>query len=184
MAVGPHGLLDLAKGVWEEQPTPLSQRSRTCGGDEGEDNGDLPVVREHMAQPREFQPGEKVLVLIPTAESKFLAMWHVPHDIVERVGDDNYKVLQTGQRKPLQLYHVNLLKKWHAREALCVTWTRPQEGPPSVEVAMGEDLSPTQRQELRELVQRNMDVFSEVPVCTDLVEHHIHTSPREKVREC
>ena len=71
-----------------------------------------PVVREHMAQervynrgaqPQEFQPGEKVLVLIPTMESKFLAMWHGPYDIVERVGDVNYKVRQPGRRKPLQL---------------------------------------------------------------------------------
>ena len=85
-----------------------------------------------------------VLVLIPTTESKFLAMWHGLYDIVERVSDVNYKVRQLGRRKPLQLYHVNLLKKWHAREALCVTWTRPQQGPRSVEVSMGEDLSPTQ----------------------------------------
>lgn len=56
-----------------------------------------PVVREHMAQaqhaqehvynqgaqPREFHPGEVVLVLIPTTESKFLATWHGPYDIVE-----------------------------------------------------------------------------------------------------
>ena len=76
---------------------------------------------------------------------------------------------------------MNLLKKWHARDALCITWNRPQQGPPSVKVAMGEDLSPTQRQELRELVQRNMAVFSEVPGRTDLVEHQIHTLPVEKV---
>lgn len=48
---------------------------------------------------------------------------------------------------------------------------------------MGEDLSLTQRQELRELVQQNMVVFSEVPESTDLVEHHIHTRLGEKVRK-
>lgn len=72
------------------------------------------VVREHMAQAqcaqervynrgaqrREFQSGE-VLVLIPTTESKFLVMWHGPYDIVEQVGDVNYKVRQPGRRKPL-----------------------------------------------------------------------------------
>jgi hypothetical protein len=116
-----------------------------------------PVVREHMAQAqrtqervynqgaqqREFHPGEKVLVLIPTTESKFLATWHRPYDIMEQVGDINYKVRQPGRRKPLQLYHVNLLKKWHEREALCSMWTQPQQNPPSLEVSMGKDLSPT-----------------------------------------
>jgi hypothetical protein len=52
--------------------------------------GIWPVVREHMVkaqcaqakvynrgtQPREFHVGDKVLVLIPNAESKFLAIRH------------------------------------------------------------------------------------------------------------
>ena len=48
-----------------------------------------PLVREHMqeaqeaqaqvynrgAQQRDFQPGDKALVLVPTSECKFLAQW-------------------------------------------------------------------------------------------------------------
>eukprot|EP00063_Salmo_salar_P073761 XP_014048596.1 PREDICTED: uncharacterized protein LOC106601160 [Salmo salar] len=128
----PCGLLDQAKEVWEEQPTSLH-----CVVEHVEEMRERmiaiwPMVREHMAQAqcsqerfynrgtqsREFQPGEKILVLILTTESKFLAMKNGPYDIVERVGDINYKVHHTGQRKPLQLYHVNLLKKWHTREVL------------------------------------------------------------------
>jgi hypothetical protein len=59
---------------------------------------------------------KKVLVLIPTTESKFLAMWHGPYDIVERVDDVNCKVRQPGRKKTLQLYHVNLLKKLHCAQ--------------------------------------------------------------------
>lgn len=187
----PRGLLDLAKKVWEEQPTPLFSVVEHVEEMRERMMAIWPVVREHMAQaqhaqervynrgaqPREFQPDEKVLVLIPTTESKFLATWHGPYAIVEQVGKVNYKVRKPGRRKPLQFYHVNLLKKWHAHKVLCVTWTQPQQGPPSVEVAMGEDLNPTQRQALRDLVQRNTAVFSEVPGLTDLVEHHIHTCP-------
>jgi hypothetical protein len=76
-------------------------------------------VYHRGAQPREFQPGEKVLLLIPTTESKFLATWHGPYDIVESVGDVNYKVRQPGRRKPLQLYHVNLLKTCHTHTRHC-----------------------------------------------------------------
>jgi hypothetical protein len=123
----PRGLLDLAKAVWKDHPLRsvvehVEERMTAI----------WPMVREHMAQvqraqervynlgaqPREFHPGEKVLVLISTMESKFLATWHGSYDIVERVGDVNYNVPQTGRRKPVQLYDVNLLKKW-----LCVTWT-------------------------------------------------------------
>jgi len=64
----------------------------------------FPIVRELMekaqreqqatynraAQPREFQTGDKVLVLIPTAESKCLVTWQGPFEIAERVGEVNY----------------------------------------------------------------------------------------------
>ena len=72
-----------------------------------------PVVREHMekaqsvpaqiynrgAQPREFQVGDRVLVLIPTAENKFLATWNGPYEVIEKLGPVNYSVRQpaTGQ---------------------------------------------------------------------------------------
>ncbi|KAL7844104.1 hypothetical protein SRHO_G00226430 [Serrasalmus rhombeus] len=50
-----------------------------------------PIVHEHMeeaqqaqqqahpAQPREFQPGDRVLVLVPTTTCKFLATWQGPY---------------------------------------------------------------------------------------------------------
>lgn len=57
-----------------------------------------------------FNPGDRVLVLVPTIESKFLAKWQGPFEIMERVGEVNYKVYQPGKRKPQQIYHINLLK--------------------------------------------------------------------------
>lgn len=64
-------------------------------------------------QIREFYPGEKVLVLIPSNECKFLARWLGPYEIVERMGPVNYRVRQPGRRKGQQIYHINLLKPWH-----------------------------------------------------------------------
>ena len=34
---------------------------------------------------RKFQPGDQVMVLVPTSECKFLAKWHGPYEVVERV---------------------------------------------------------------------------------------------------
>ena len=65
-----------------------------------------PVVRDHLrraqqaqarvynmgAQLRIFRPGDLVLVLVPTAECKFLAKWQGPYEVVERVGEVNYRV--------------------------------------------------------------------------------------------
>ena len=56
-----------------------------------------------------------MLVLVPTAEGKFLAKWQGPYEVVKRVGEVNYRVRQPRRRKPTQLYHINILKQWRGR---------------------------------------------------------------------
>jgi hypothetical protein len=70
--------------------------------------------------------GDRVLVLIPMAESKFLATWHVPYEVIEKLGPVNYRIRQPGRRKPQQIYHMNLLKKWHEGTALVLLWSGPR----------------------------------------------------------
>ncbi|KAG5261141.1 hypothetical protein AALO_G00300500 [Alosa alosa] len=194
---GPRGLLDIAKEAWEEQPC----RQRTLIEHVGamrENEGCLSHDREQMetaqrqqqasynrsAQPREFKPGDRVLVLVPTVECKFLATWQGPYEVIERVGEVNYKVRQLDKRKPEQIYHVNLLKKWHAREALfsCLPPTETKE-PGREEVQVGPSLSPHQRQMALELVDRNRDVFSSLPGHTEVVQHEIRTMPGKTVNQ-
>ncbi|KAJ8376906.1 hypothetical protein SKAU_G00074860 [Synaphobranchus kaupii] len=159
----PRGLLDLAKEAWEQQPSPhrtlvehveeVQERMATI----------WPMVREHMAeaqtaqarvynrgaQPREFAPGDKVLVLVPTSECKFLAKWNGPYEVMEKVGTVNYRIAVKTE---------------------------------SVEVQMGEQLTPSQRQDLQDLVNRNRDVFSTEAGHTDLIQHQIITEPGSWVK--
>ncbi|KAJ8368734.1 hypothetical protein SKAU_G00087620 [Synaphobranchus kaupii] len=193
----PRGLLDLAKEAWEQQPSPhrtivehveeVRERMATI----------WPIVREHMAeaqtaqarvynrgvQPREFAPGDKVLVLVPTSECKFLAKWNGPYEVIEKVGTVNYRVRQPGRRPPTKVYHVNLLTKWVAREVL-FSLTPPQVAvkTESVQVPMGEQLTPSQQQDLQDLVNRNRDVFSAEAGHTDLIQHQIVTEPGKRVK--
>ena len=194
----PRGLLDIAKDAWESQPSPhrsvidhvqqLQARARKI----------WPLVREHMkeaqrdqariynrgAAVREFNPGEQVLVLVPTSECKFLARWQGPYEITDKVGPVTYRVSQPGKRKAHQIYHVNILKKWHAPEPLPVnallTVMSPQVSPP---VPIGDELSPRQVQEVRELLNRCNDRFSELPGRTHLASHDIDTKPGVVVRQ-
>ena len=121
---------------------------------------------------------------MPTAECKFLAKWHGPYEIIEKVGEVNYRVRQPGRRPPVKIYHVNLLKKWVAREVLfsCNPPQAPARTEP-VEVPMGEQLSPRQRNDLKELIDRHRDVFSPRAGRTDVIEHHIITEPGKKVKQ-
>ncbi|KAJ8333437.1 hypothetical protein SKAU_G00414450 [Synaphobranchus kaupii] len=68
---------------------------------------------------------------------------------------------------------VPLLKKAHVQIAVK---TEP------VEVQMGEQLTPSQRQDLQDLVNRNRDVFSTEAGHTDLIQHQIITEPGRRVK--
>ena len=193
----PRGMLDLAKEAWEQQPSPhrsvieyVDQMQKRMGKI-------WPLVREHMqqaqlaqarvynrkAQVREFQPGEFVLVLVPTAECKFLAKWHGPYEVIERVSEVNYKVRQPGRRKPCQLYHINLLKKWHASDNVPVpALTVGVPEPVPSQVALGPQLGPAHRQDMVELTGQFKDVFSDLPGRTTVIQHDIITEPGKKVR--
>uniref|UniRef100_A0A8C5CZT0 ribonuclease H n=1 Tax=Gadus morhua TaxID=8049 RepID=A0A8C5CZT0_GADMO len=192
----PRGLLDIAKEAWEQQPSPHRTMVEHVGDMRDRMATLWPLVREHMqeaqvaqarvynrgAQQRDFQPGDKVLVLVPTTECKFLARWNGPYEVLEKVGEVNYRVRQPGRRSPTQIYHVNLLKKWNARDVLCSIPPKATSETGPAKVPLGEQLSPAQRQELMELVDQNQDVFSSEPGHTNLVQHHIINEPGKKVK--
>ncbi len=68
------------------------------------------------ARLRNFTPGDKVLVLLPTSSSKLLAKWQGPFEVTRQVGDLNYEVVRTDRSGARQIYHLNLLKKWNEVE--------------------------------------------------------------------
>ena len=74
---------------------------------------------------RELQPGDKVLILRPTAESKLLMQWKGPYHVMERVGPTDYRIrVGDGER----IYRINMLKRYY--EAF---GDGEQSGPPTTE---------------------------------------------------
>ncbi|XP_031133842.1 uncharacterized protein LOC116035058 [Sander lucioperca] len=190
-------MLDLAKEAWEQQPSP--HRSVIEYVDQMQERMAKiwPLVWQHLqqaqqaqaqvynrnAQVREFRPGEFVLVLIPTAECKFLAKWHGPSVVVEKVSGVNYKVRQLGRRKSCQIYHINLFKKWHASDCVPMTLlTVEVPGSDSSQVPLGSQLTPVHHQDLVELTSQFKEVFSNRPGRTNVIQHDIITEPGKKVR--
>uniref|UniRef100_A0A8C2IIM4 ribonuclease H n=1 Tax=Cyprinus carpio TaxID=7962 RepID=A0A8C2IIM4_CYPCA len=171
----PRGLLDVAREAWEQQPA--VHRTTIEHVREMRERIDrvMPIVREHLvkaqqaqqrhynraAQPREFQRGDHVLVLVPTAACKFLATW------------------QPGKRKEDQLYHVNLLKRWVGTGPQLSAYTSSTP----VVVDMDPQLSAAQKSELQHLVSQFQDVFSPQPGRTHVVEHDVRTPPGTIVRQ-
>ncbi|KAI2644624.1 Retrovirus-related Pol polyprotein [Labeo rohita] len=131
------------------------------------------------AQPREFQPGDRVMVLVPNAACKFLATWQGPYMVLEKIGPVTYHLRQPGQRRAEQLYHVNLLKKWiGTRDPLAALVTSDP-----VVVDINPHLSAAQKGELQHLIGQFSDVFSPLPGRTNVLQHDIQTPPGVVVRQ-
>ncbi|KAL0173009.1 hypothetical protein M9458_033320, partial [Cirrhinus mrigala] len=189
----PRGLLDVARDAWEQQPVALHSVVEHVTQMREKIERVMPMVREHLvkaqqaqqrhynraAQPREFQPGERVMVLVPTSACKFLAKWQGPYTILEKIGTVNYKVRQPGRRQPEQIYHVNLLKKWVGTRDQLAAFTSLSP----VVVDVNSDLSAAQKRDLQHLVSQFDDVFSLLPGQTNVVQHSIKTQPGVIVRQ-
>ena len=61
--------------------------------------------------PRTLSAGDQVLVLLPNKHNSLKLEWMGPYEIKKRVGAVVYEVEMTG-RKEIQVYHINLLKRW------------------------------------------------------------------------
>ena len=67
---------------------------------------------DRHARSREFQPGDQVLVLLPTSASKLLAEWQGPYPVLRRVGQVSYEVDMTDKKKRRRIFHINMLRSW------------------------------------------------------------------------
>ncbi|CAM5073410.1 unnamed protein product [Eretmochelys imbricata] len=121
---------------------------------------------------------DRVMVLVPNAESKLLAQWQGPYEVVEPMGEVTYKVQQPGHWKQEQIYHINLLKPWHQREVCVVAQETPiQRNNMHEQIRISTDLTPNQKKEVTEMNNRYQDVFSTKPGRTTEAYHHIFTDP-------
>ncbi len=141
---------------------------------------------------RQFTPGDKVLVLLPTSSSKLLAKWQGPFVVTRRVRELDYEVKRTNMGDACQIYHLNLLKRWNEGTSVGLATVVSNEedlGPeaalkpnPLALVSGGDHLSPRQLTDLAQLQAAFADVFSPLPGRTNLVQHHIETLPGEVAR--
>lgn len=59
---------------------------------------------------RVLQPGQEVLLLLPTTKNKLLAKWQRPFKILKKMGPATYELDMPLHRQKKQTYHINLLK--------------------------------------------------------------------------
>ena len=69
---------------------------------------------EAKSMVRDLEPGQRVLVLLPTSNSNLLAEWKGPYMVIEKVSLVDYKV--QINKKASEVYHINILKLYFERE--------------------------------------------------------------------
>ena len=149
---------------------------------------------------RKFQPGNKVLVLLPTDHNKLLMQWKGPYNVEDVVGLNDYRV-KVGQKS--KVYHANLLKLYVEREpdpeeviqgaavteddhtfenedVLDLGDVCHEEG--VHDIKMGEQLSASQLVELSELVNEFEHRFRVTPGSTSLIEHEVNLTSSVPIR--
>ena len=67
------------------------------------------------AKERNFNPGDKVLVLLPIPGQPLQARYFGPYAIEKKVSETDYIVQTPGRRKQKRLCHLNMLKEYHDR---------------------------------------------------------------------
>ncbi|XP_073668194.1 uncharacterized protein [Paramisgurnus dabryanus] len=145
---------------------------------------------DKYARKREFLPGQKVLLLLPTSANKLLTKWQGPYSVIRKMGPVTYEIHHPDKGKTKQTYHVNLLKEWRepagkeaaetslmVQEVDCVE-EEPAEsiakrGASVVDLSHLEDL---QRKDLQYLLDQFPALFRQRPGRTELAQHYIHLS--------
>ncbi|XP_044860608.1 uncharacterized protein LOC123363556 [Mauremys mutica] len=200
----PHGVLDLLRETWEHTPSAtqgllqyvlqLQGRLARVGELAWENLNTAQRTQEahynRGAQARTFVPGDRVLLLLPSEESKLFARWQGPYEVLRRLGPVTYEIRQPGRRKQKQIYHINLLKPWREREGLLIAPYPPEPdlGPGLPEVSetggpqLAETLTPEQQVQATCLVNAFPKTFTTKPGRTTLAHHVIQTDPGVVVR--
>jgi hypothetical protein len=152
------------------------------------------------ARNREFQAGDKVLLLLPTDNNKLLMQWKGPFDVIERINGHNYRIQLPGR---VRLFHANMLKQYTERVgdnldacamagAAVIECGEEENG--SVidyatrqtetykDVQINPELSQEQQTQVKELITEYQDIFTDVPKVTQLGEHSITLTCSEPIR--
>ena len=161
---------------------------------------------DRRARLRTFQPGDKVLVLLPMPGKPLHAKYHGPYSVEQQLGPVDYVIATPDRRKTKRVCHVNLLKPYHDREpgldpavvpipadvllqspvteeTECPAPTSFPTSVPVVEALLSQSdgqLTSTQTEDLTALLDEFGDVFSDVPGRTTLGVHHIELKPDTK----
>ena len=140
---------------------------------------------------RRLEVGDKAEVLLPSPGNKLQMRWQGPFTVTKVFKDGLNYELETGKvRKQHHTYHINLLSKWQSRDEIAALvlpespeMSLPHENhvPPLdneetwENVLISDELTKSQKEQVRVLLNEFSDVFSGNPNLTHVATHRIDT---------
>ena len=159
------------------------------------------LYADRGSKPRQFQVGDKVLLLLPQDKNKLLMEWKGPFSITAIRSGTNYELDIDSRNK---VFHINMLQKYYERDPHVLAADNAQQAalglvindddetlegmtpsfpsfPHQIEsqteflsdVHVNTELNRSQTTDLYSVLNEFQHVFTDVPGHTDLVEHHI-----------
>ncbi|XP_078237011.1 uncharacterized protein LOC144584564 [Pogona vitticeps] len=144
---------------------------------------------DRKARERHFDPGEEVLWLRPCRENKLQLKWAGPYRVISKMSDLNY-LIEQEENQARRVVHVNALKPYYRGEQRVLFAIKAAESEEAElpfwegrgevkynpeEVKISPALTQDQQQELKMLLSKYQQVFSNKPGIVKGVMHRIHT---------
>lgn len=166
----------------------------------------MKVWYDRKAREREYEPGDRVLVLIPTQQNPLVARYVGPYRVKKRVGPTTYVIDTPDRRRKTKMCHANMLKTYHgdnegiSQMPVCAAvqseseledeklWEQEQEKKCMLEPQLRNSecfnniditlghLEEERREQLKNLLRDHENLFADVPRKTHLVTHDVELS--------
>ena len=140
---------------------------------------------------RNFDPGDKVVALLPIPGMPLQARYYGPYTAEKKLSDVKYIVNTPGRRKQKQLCHINMLRKYIDRESdnsviasVCILNSVPHEQNQTDFEEMNSvncepfdqklsHLDPDKKHELKQLILAYEHLFPDIPSRADKIYHDV-----------
>ena len=137
----------------------------------------------------DLKPGDKVLLLLQSSTTEFVAQWQGPYEVTRRAGKLNYEILMPDKGGHKQIFHINYLKKWKERKCNVKAVIEDGDGLDEYywshgrEMQYGEQLTSKQREDIDCLLSRFPYVTKKTPGRTDRTIHKIRAMDITPIRQ-
>jgi transposase InsO family protein len=205
------GPLDIVKELWVEEPkegepiemhqyvldlrTTMRELSKQAVERETAVKAEVKDRYDLKAELVEFKEGEKVFLLIPQMVSSLSPSWSGPYLVEKKTGPVTYQILTHDKKKRRRIVHANMLRPYIPRISCFITNESeeiqnkiPASFPESItrtltskDIFINPKLSQIQNNSIKNLLLKFDAIFSDLPGCTDIIEHEIRTIDNDPI---